>query len=104
MIERRAELGDVQRMPRPEQHVDRRDQQNAFGYRAERCHGDERIERVLAIFRDAAVPVFARPLGKTKDKVKPQLFRPAGQRRVVVEGPIRGPRQQRRRPAAALHR
>jgi hypothetical protein len=34
MVERRAEFGDVQRMPWAEQDVDRRDQQDALGYRA----------------------------------------------------------------------
>jgi hypothetical protein len=66
----------------------------------ERCHRNERDKRILAIFRDAAVTAFARPLRKAEHQVKSQRLCPPGQRRVVVEAPIGGPRQQRRRPAA----
>ena len=44
VIEGRSELGYVQRMPRAEQHVDRRDQQDAFGYRAECRDRNERVQ------------------------------------------------------------
>jgi hypothetical protein len=44
-----AKLGNVEGMPRAEQHVDRRDQQDPLGHRAERRYRDERIERVFAI-------------------------------------------------------
>ena len=91
-------------MPRAEQHVDRRDQQDAVGDRAESRDRDEGIERVLAVFGGAAIAALAGPLGETEDEVEPQPFRPPGQGRVVVEPPIRRPRQQRCRPAAALHR
>ena len=91
-------------MPRAEQHVDGRDQQDAVGDRAESRDRDEGIERVLAVFGNAAIAALAGPLGETEDEVEPQLFGSLGQGRVVVERPIRRARQQRRRPAAALHR
>ena len=49
MVDRRAKLREMEGVPWTEEHVDRRDQQNALRHRAQGRNGDERIERILAV-------------------------------------------------------
>ena len=104
VVDGRAELGEIKRMPRPVEHVDGRDEKDALGDHGERGRGDERVERLLAKPDSSAGAAFSHPLREPEGQIESQRLGALGEPGVIVELPRRAARQARWRPAAALDR